>query len=178
VTRPGAVLVVVFAAACHPGAGRTRPAADAVAWTEVATEYGEISIPVGWHVRARRSPDPIFDLYAQDPGLQVLVVTVQRQAAEVTMQEAQARQLRDVGAPATLTLTEQPEGWRYGAAVRGDGRVFAACGVGYGADVAVLAVAGVVEGHAVPQRSFEAEGGRAMLCGIAASARRLAIAVR
>lgn len=155
--------------------GASSDAHTEIQWTEVATDYGEIAIPVGWHIRARQSPDPIFDLYSRDPELAVFALTVQFGGPETSMREALRRQLRDIGAPANLMLTTHRTKWQYGEAAMGPGRVFAACAVDYDAaePVAVLAVARLMNSHSVSQRLYQEAGGREMLCGIAASARRL-----
>ena len=164
-------LLVLMAGAC----GTPRPCAVHPRWTQVATEYGEIAIPTGWSVRASQSPDPLFDLYSPDPGLAVFVLPVQLQAAETTLEEALRRQLRSLGTPSSFTLISQAEGWQY-AEVSIDARhVFTACAVRYeaGDPVAVLALTILMSGDAIPKSLYDQAGGREMLCGVAASARRL-----
>lgn len=166
-------LVVIGALACGSVTSAKQPQFQ---WSHVATDDGEIQMPLGWHIRVRVSHiDPIFDLYSRDPFLAVFVLTVSQSRGEATLFAATERQLTGLGAPSAFRMEPQPEGWSYGEKIVSPGQVFAACAVNYGSAKArnVLAIARLMNAPAVSQKAYDAAGGRKLLCEIAASVTRL-----
>lgn len=139
-TRPLALVALSLCGACRTSPPTPQaPAATALTWSQVATDDGEIAIPMGWSMRVSRNPDPIFDLYSRDADLAVFVFVVTEHA-----------------------------------------RLYAACAVEYAGPtpVAVVAIASRWTASSVSAPRYRQAGGRAMLCGIAMSARRLRLARR
>ncbi len=165
-------LIAVATMACEtPSACPRAPQAAPVPLTQVTLDGAELTIPVGWDVRARAAVEPTFDVASRDGELVVVVSMVRSIEPDVSLRHALQRLLDEASAPAELRMNSQREGWWYDEAVTESGRLIAACAVDYEKDIAVLAVAHGATVHSISRQRYERAGGREMLCGIAASVR-------
>jgi hypothetical protein len=139
-------------------------------WSWVTTDAGVVEIPPGWDIWVTAKTDILFRIYGPMPEIEVWVVNVPQSG--IPADRALQRVLTNMSVAHGVVLQVDEFGHHYGESVRQGDRIFAACGWHSGKANRLMLAFTYALGDGPPTRTaYNALGGRAMLCRIAASVR-------